>query len=71
MAGYIFIWLIMLVSLYFVIKWAVRTAILEADDMRANLNSAKVSKKDKAKCPSCGVAHFAGHSKCPHCLYQY
>jgi len=70
MGEQIIIWLIMLASLYFIIKWAVRTAILEADDIRANtlINSTKAS---KTKCPTCEKLHDVGHSKCPHCLHQY
>ena len=71
MVGFVILFsLIILISLYFVIKWAVRAAILEADDIRANvlLNSNR-SKISKTECPACKKKHDTGHLKCPHCQY--
>ena len=83
---FIIIWLIAAIIfygiLYFVIKAAVRNAIIEA----GQINAAKAGQFNtddfdegfgdgnsisKVRCPNCNTSHDMDYPKCPYCKYQY
>ncbi len=57
--------------LYFVIKTAVKDAILETRGMSNSSPADNESDIKKVKCPVCGNTHDMDYPKCPFCKHQY
>lgn len=79
---FIIIWVIAAIIfysiLYFVIKAAVRNAIIEAGQINSQTNADAYAENldygnsvSKVECPNCNISHDMDYPKCPSCRYRY
>ncbi len=62
------------IVLYFVIKGAVRNAIIEArhiSEAGSAYSTGEESGIAQVVCPNCGKKHDMDYPKCPYCKHQY
>ena len=80
MIGFLIFWglvsIIPIVILYYIIKIAVRNAIIEAKQMELNTEhfngtTDEGSRISQIKCPNCSASHDMDFPKCPYCKHMY